>query len=217
MKTKKGLQMSYPKDWDKFIEAIKKKKIKATTILNIPNGNEKELLENTYRFAARYRLAKSFGGVKLHRFDKETENGYSSILKVFFTYAAFEAFLRIINKKEIDLLNESFTLKQLQKFSDSIIALDKGKNILSSITGKLPFKQKDIGHKNKLDNFLSQKNDYYTNLLIVAKLIRHKFAHGLLTVHLNKSELKSTMKICDLITEKVLFKIMDDQFSKLNF
>lgn len=39
----KGLQMYYPKDWEKFTKAIKKKK--AIEILNRKNEDEKELLK----------------------------------------------------------------------------------------------------------------------------------------------------------------------------
>jgi hypothetical protein len=213
--SKQGLQMYYPKDWDKFTKAIKKKK--AIEILNLANEDEKELLAKVNRFAARYRLAKSFDGVILNRYNEETVKAYSSIIKVFLSYTAFEIFLKIIKKNEQTLLQESFSDIQLKKISNSIITLNNDKNILSSIKEKMPFKIKDSGNKTKLEVFLSKKGDYYKNILIVAEIIRHKFAHGILTANLNNSESKSTIKICEIITERILFKVMDDQFTKLKY
>ncbi|MBP6738716.1 MAG: hypothetical protein KA146_01940 [Leptospiraceae bacterium] len=211
----KGLQMYYPKDWEKFTKAIKKKK--AIEILNRKNEDEKELLKKVNRFAARYRLAKSFDGVILNRYNEDTVKTYSSIIKVFLSFTAFEIFLQIIPKNEEILLKESFNDTELKKISNSIIKLNKDKNILSSIKEKLPFKPKDLGNKDKLELFLSKKENYYTKIFVVAEIIRHKFAHGILTANLNNSESKSTIKICEIITERILFKVMDDQFTKLNY
>lgn len=218
------LKMEYPVNSKQISEAIKKGELKA--VLGHPNSmDEKKLQADFNRFSARYRLAKSFNGINLLRYDKLTMDTYSAIMRIFLAYNAFELFLKVMPKKDLDkdnnlylLLNESFKNKdsEIKKIANKIIAFGDENGILSAIEDKL---KEGITPANlkRLQFFLSGKGDYYKHVLISAEIIRHNFAHGHLTANIKNHSRKKTIQLSKLIVDNLLFKIMDTQFSNLKF
>lgn len=50
------------------------------------------------RFAARFRVARSFSGISLDGYSDETVHGYDALFRVFLAWSAFERFLGILGE-----------------------------------------------------------------------------------------------------------------------
>ena len=144
-----------------------------------------------------------FQGIVLQGYQKNTENGYSALCQVMFTWSAFETFV------EIAKLDKSDIGKELEHFGaieilDNIRLIDKDDKFYKFIYERVNNK-----HKNELDNYFNRDS---CNIIYLASAIRHIFAHGWLSPHANQANPKAVNQICHILSQ-FLLDFMDREFS----
>lgn len=132
------------------------------------SANDGDTRKQLYRFAYRYRLAKSFEGMKASNVGK-TLAGYDAILKVFLAYTAYE----VLNKtaKSLNVKITSASAKSDEKLVERLRKNDKLKKyIVESNT--------EYWLKEKIDLTLNGNSN---DIAPICSALRHIFAHGELT------------------------------------
>ena len=156
------------------------------------------------RFAARYRLAKSFKGIKLDGYSAGTEQGYAVLLKVCLTYSAFELFLPAIGT------NQAALGALLAKYdSGAWIATIRAADIDDRFY-RFIYERVNARHQQELDNYFH--NDP-CNVTYLASAIRHIFLHGHLTPNANQASQEAVVGVSKTLYEG-LMKIMDTEFEQ---
>lgn len=158
------------------------------------------------RLSARYRLAKSFEGINLKEYNKTTADGYSSILRVFLTYSAFEQLLACCGIKNNSLL-QSLPNYGSQEIDKKLRSIKNYELFFETIFEHLDREN----HRKQIRAFLNNNSDY--NLLYLPAGIRHIFAHGKLTPNSKNIEPNSAIFISNVLVE-FLFSVMDGEFQK---
>ena len=156
------------------------------------------------RFAARYRLAKSFRGLHLDGYSETTADGYAALARVTFTWSAFERLLELLGlrQKKCGALIQKYDAGALIA---ELRALDIGDKFYRFVREKV-----EPPHRPELDNYLNLDP---CNVTYLASTIRHVFAHGILTPGANKSEAANAAKICNRLSQG-LFRVMDREFEE---
>ena len=121
------------------------------------------------RFAARYRVARSFQGIKLAGYTTDTVVGYDSLFRVFLMWSAFERFLRVVGQTQ-DSIEPQLAPYKPQQCLAAIRAGDIGKTFYEFVAPRV-----NAEHKARISDFA---NNAPTNPTFLASAVRHLFAHG---------------------------------------
>lgn len=183
---------NYPKAWSRF------------TSQNHTSND----IDKYARWAARFRLAKSFKGLDLgdHYTDQDTPQRYSAIARIFLTYSAFEEYCSSIGIKtkesDVRVLEDG----QSQRATIQIIRKLDPKNTFPS------FLEKHLKNENKLmmQRFINGQD---VNVSFLAKCTRHVFAHGVLAAHSTNLSSKRFEEVSQIIAN-FLLDCMDQHFDK---
>lgn len=165
------------------------------------------------RWAARFRLAKSFQGLDLGNEYTSTKTPllYSAIVRIFLVYSAFETYCRAIGlnpSKEIlvkpiqDTLGQSNIILSIRNHDPQNLLF---RFLLQHLTNQ-PLKQ-------MMSNFIEGED---VNVSFLAKCVRHVFAHGVLAANSSGLSAEKFDKI-SMIISTFLLDCMDKDFeSKIN-
>jgi hypothetical protein len=156
------------------------------------------------RFAARYRLAKSFQGIALEGYSSNTSRGYGALLKIVLTYSAFELFREAIGIRQAELSTLLHKYKA-EEWGRKIRAADRDDKFYRFI-----YERVNQPHKVELDNYF---RDDPCNISYLASAIRHIFAHGTLTPNANQAEPAAVLEVCRVLYEAMM-TIMDREFEE---
>ena len=142
---------AYPSQWKDFIAATK--------------GGEFSNAAAASRFAARYRIATGFRSAAFDGIAQNTAEGFSVLLKVMLSANAMEALITLQGLKAHDVQVIDVSLADdFRTHSAALFAL--------LVEGS------DKSHKTRLQSVIERKSD---DLWIIARVVRNKMAHGVLT------------------------------------
>jgi len=164
------------------------------------------------RVNARYRVAKSFKSIELDNFTKETQLGYSALVKTLLTYSALETYIKLFNSASnvsipLESINlEIINIEDANLISNKILNLDKNKKFYNFISY---FSDKD-NIKNNIEKFYNEEEH---NIIFLLAGMRHIFGHGYLSASSNKITPIKVNQIGNLISDFVL-ESMANHFSK---
>jgi len=156
------------------------------------------------RFAARFRVAKSFSGITLAGYSSETISGYNALFRVFLVWSAFERFMAILKEKP-DTIMPRLSPYAPARNLQAIYKHDRsGRFFLFLLQRVNPKLKKELcaiqaGNSN--------------NITSVAAAARHIFAHGHLSAHANDVKPYDVDAICDILF-KFHITVMDQEFNK---
>lgn len=156
------------------------------------------------RFAARYRLAKSFRGLKLQGYSSNTAKGYDALLGVLLAYSAFELFREAIGVRQADLA-ALLHKYDAEAWSRRIRAADLDDRFYRFI-----YERVNQPHRDQLDSYF---RDDPCNISYLASAIRHIFAHGSLTPNANQAEPTAVLEVCRVLYEAMM-TIMNREFEE---
>lgn len=188
--------MTYPSQWQTFC-----KWQRANGIAALPAHFD---LPKLNRFAARYRLAKSFRGLDVEGYaNASTGEAYSSVMLAFLAYSALEQLHEATKDSPRQHLHD--------RWADLAISpsakLRRTKKILLFLQAQM--NSKDLrGH---LQDFIDSKTE---NSLYVASALRHAVAHGFMSVHPKGTSPETASRFCDQISA-MLITIADTEFTAL--
>jgi len=185
----------YPTNWDDYDNVVVHVGAKHFSFSDEGDVN---------RFAARFRAAASFRGIKLEGYSAPTEEGYSALCRVLFAWSAFESFLKITGL-DMRTVGPLFDGYGAAKTITAIRSSDPNDRFYSFIHARV-----NATHQAELDNYL--KNDP-CNIGYLSSAIRHIFAHGWLTPNANQVEPAAVTTVCNVICEFLLM-VMDKEFMK---
>jgi len=156
------------------------------------------------RFAARFRLAKSFSDLTFNHYTAETTAGYEGLVRLFFVWSAFEQFMKITmnNQKNIESILDRYNAKKLIK---RIRRNDKDNRYFSFISSRT-----NNTHKKQLKNYF---NEDECNITYLASAIRHVFVHGPLTPNADQTSPEKVLIICNYLSS-FLISVMDNEFTR---
>jgi len=196
-----GLVVSaYPKNlptnWSRFDRQV-----------NGPPPRAFGFIDNTgevNRFAARYRIAKSFSSVLFDSYSATTASGYEGLLRLFFVWSALEQFMKITQTKQSQFLKvlESYNTRKLL---NAIRRVDIGNRFYKFVRERT-----NQTNKKHLEEYLKGKE---CNVTYLASSLRHVFVHGSLTPSADQTNPGRVKKICDLLS-KFLLNLMDKEFTR---
>lgn len=169
---------------------------------------QKQKISNTpttNRFIARFRLASKFDGVKVRGYTEKTLRGYNSLLSVFFSYTAFEAFIEALAENARRKDNKLSVAFSVNKFTHALdkreLAADIWENekLLQILLDYAEFNiQRDTTQIERLMAFYLEELDG-ERLHAVARQIRHLVAHGHMTAYGSEAvKKKNTQALFDL-------------------
>ena len=156
------------------------------------------------RLSSRYRLAKSFESINLTEYAKDTNDGYSSIFRVFLAYSAFEQLLDCCGIK-MNSLEAALPGYSSNELMSSIRSIEKYDAYFKAIHAHLDHER----HRNQVEAFLEGKA---CNVLYLPAAVRHIFAHGKLTPNSGAVPPLSVVAISTLLVE-FLFVVMNGEFT----
>lgn len=175
--------MSYPQGWKNFCSWRKE-----TSVEFLPNHlNMSEL----NRFAARFRLAKSYEGLIMKDYPDASISAYGSVFGLFLTYSAFEELYKALNSPNKVIVDE-------WAINDEIIAqkLRKSPKIITFIQEKVD----STKLRSRIQQFHDKEHD---NILVIAQAVRHLVAHGIMSIHSGNVKPNTVQNFCDLLTHSV--------------
>lgn len=149
-----------------------------------------------HRFAARYRVAKSFKGEAFEGFSPGVAKGYDSILRMFLAYSAMES---LLNGLKLDNTKVALTIdwaERCQMLRDT----PSSTPYLNFIAGHMTTKTIKAAYVNYLAG-------HTASLVLLAAGARHAFVHGHLTPSSGGLDGENTHAVCDQLASAVLFAI----------
>jgi hypothetical protein len=196
-----GLIVSaYPKniltDWHRFDSQVKGLPTHAFGFLDDPG--------EVNRFAARYRLARSFSSVSFNNYSSTIISGYEGLLRLFFVWSAFEQFLKITKLKQssIEIVTQRYGTTKLLVLLHKADPENRFFLFIHDRTNQL--------HKKHLKSYFTGQE---CNVTYLASAIRHVFAHGSLTPSADQTPPRTVKRICELLSE-FLLRVMDKEFTR---
>lgn len=156
------------------------------------------------RFAARYRLAKSFRGLDVEGYaNASTGEAYSSVMLAFLAYSALEQLHEATKENSKQHLHD--------RWADLAIAPSAKLRQAKKILLFLQTQMNSRSLKDHLQEFIDGKTD---NSLYVASALRHAVAHGFMSVHPKGTSPGTASRFCDRISA-MLITIADAEFTDL--
>lgn len=157
------------------------------------------------RFAARFRVAKSFKGIVLEGYTSETISGYSALFRVFLVWSAFELFMALLGEKHETILPRLRAYAPARNLQ-AIRKHDRSGRLFSFLMQRVnPKLQKELR---------TIQTGRSNNITFVAAAARHIFAHGHLSAHANDVQPKDVDAICNILFTFHI-TVMDHEFSKM--
>lgn len=154
----------------------------------------------------RYRLAKSFKGLKLSGYSDMTIIGYEAFFQVFLSHSALERSLKLLGfDKTSQLANVLSPYKPKQVISE-IINEDLENRLFKFVYDHLDSEKLLIQFKRI---YAGEEH----NIFQISASIRHIFAHGYLTANANKIYPPRIKKICKKLSDFTL-DFIDSEFTK---
>jgi hypothetical protein len=184
----------YPTNWDAYDEVVMH--VGTQHFGFAPNYGD------VNRFAARFRAAASFRGIRLDGYTPATEAGYSALCRVLFTWSAFESFLTITGLDQRTagpLLNGYGATATIE----AVRTADAQNRFYGFIRARV-----NPTHQAELDNYF---NNDPCNVGYLASAIRHLFAHGWLTPNANQVDPTAVETVCAAVCD-FLLNVMDQEF-----
>lgn len=181
--------MNYPLDWHKFCNWQK-------------NNPEENLAPNISlgelnRFAARFRMAKSYQGLMLEGYPEASTAAYSSVLGVFLAYSALEQLYKAVGEPGSRIADEWGI------YEDNISKkLKRSTRILNFLEEKVTSDQL----KKRISKFTQGEDE---NILVIAQAVRHLVAHGMMSVHPKQVKPQTIENFCQKLTEILHLKTED--------
>jgi hypothetical protein len=163
-------------------------------------------IDEVYRFANRFRLAKAFTGIKLDNYNSNTVLGYDALFQVFLAYSAFELFLKIVGQKQSTIMGIIAKYDPLSHIQ-YVVRQDKGRLFYSFVHHHVT----SAALRMHLTNVYNGNSN---NITYLASAVRHIFAYGHLSAHANKCEPIAVKQICDTIFDFHM-TVMDNEFSSV--
>jgi len=154
------------------------------------------------RFAARFRVAKSFKDIALEGYDKTTVSGYKALLRVFLVWSAFERFMALLQEKPETILPRLRAYVPARNIQ-AIRKHDRSQLWLAFLTERVNSKL-----RKQLDAIQSGKSN---NITFLAAAARHIFAHGHLSAHANGVNPMDVEAICNILCTFHM-DVMDREF-----
>lgn len=191
------------------------------------------------KFKSRYEIAEDFKEIQINNsqnMSKQRVSSYSSLIRFFLTYSAYEGFCNLFFKSDTDKDAKTELYKLLNKYSkkevdnlQTILDNDK-KNIISEYlisemeSDEIAFRlmyffdiQDKIIDRISFDEKMKNriKNEYATHkcsddILLIPRAFRHKIAHGHLTASLSIYDAGGNEKTIGYGTMKKLFDAMSN-------
>ena len=163
------------------------------------------------RLSARMGLAKSFQGIQLEGYTKQTVQGYNALFRVFLTHSALECFCEVYG------YGTSWP-KMSQALAPVIACYDPAPvmHIFRERDNQdklYSFLQKHLTNKSLLKDLKDCKECTSENIVAVSAAMRHVFAHGVLTPNANEMNPRAAHAIGTGIAD-FLFSMMDAEFTK---
>jgi hypothetical protein len=196
-----GLIVSaYPKniltDWHRFDSQVKGIPTRAFGFLDDTG--------EVNRFAARYRLAKSFSSVSFNNYSSAIISGYEGLLRLFFVWSAFEQFLKITKRKQssIEIVIKRYGTTKLLLLLHKVDSKNRFLLFIHDRTNQ--------SHKKHLKSYFTGQE---CNVTYLASAIRHVFAHGSLTPSADQTPPGNVKRIYELLSE-FLLRVMDKEFTR---
>lgn len=195
--------ISHPTSWEQFTSEYRSEESLSQTGFS---GSFASLS----RWCARYRLAKSFKALDLGDEYKsaETCDLYSAIVRVFLTYSAFESYIKAIGlNPSRESVVKDLQDKQGQKIHISAIRkIDPEYDLFIFLAAHLDSK--------KLRDMLTDFTEgAQANVSLIARCIRHVFAHGILSANsagLSAEKFNELARVvCDFLLD-----VMDRDFTE---
>jgi hypothetical protein len=160
------------------------------------------------RWAARFRLAKSFQGLDLGNAytHPDTPQLYSAIVRIFLVYSAFETYCRIVG---LNPSNET-QVKPLQdaQSQSEIISIIRTHDPQNSLFNFLHQHLTGSHLKQMMSNFILGEE---ANVSFLGRCVRHVFAHGVLTANSSGLSVENFDAISKIISN-FLLDCMDKDF-----
>jgi hypothetical protein len=156
------------------------------------------------RFAARFRLARSFRGISLDGYAPATSAAYAALFRLLLAWSAFELYLSLIN-----LTQRTFQSAAFQELSTRVL------NTLRTIDSQYAVFRRVLSdlssgiHQTEVGAFVAGDA---CNTIYLVSAIRHVFAHGPLPAvptGLSPGLLRAT---CDALAEYLL-EVIDSDFT----
>lgn len=187
--------MAYPSKWQSFCRWHR-----ANGVENLPQHVDFAELN---RFAARYRLAKSFRGVAVEGYADATAEAYGAVMQAFLAHSTLEQLHKAIKDESEQHLNSRWASMATEPSAQ----LRRAKSILLFLQENMdkPFL------RNRLQDFIEGKTD---NSLYVASALRNAVAHGFMSVHPKGTSPRTAVLFCERISE-MLMQIADEEFTTL--
>lgn len=157
------------------------------------------------RFAARYRVARSFQGITLAGFSPNTVLGYNSLFRVFLMWSAFERFLQVMGHSQ-NSIEPNLAAYKPQVCLAAISADEIGKTFYEFVAPRV-----DSKHQIRLQQFADHT---LTNPTYLASAVRHLFAHGHLTAHAGGSSPERVDQVCTILFDFHM-AVMDGEFTRV--
>lgn len=160
-------------------------------------------LADVNRFAARYRVARSFRGINFEDMVATTSKCYGDFTRMLLTYSAFEVFLHITGKSQ-STIGPKLERAGSPQLMSHLREIDRDSSFYAFLHERV-----NANHQAQLEYFMAHDP---CNVAYLASSIRHIFAHGWLTPHAGGGDPELAGKICSAISE-FLLKFMDQLFS----
>jgi len=212
-----------------------------------PKLTETQIVKMLSKFKSRYEIAFYMTDININNIEKtpfaknnrERLKSYSSMIKFFLTYSAFEAFGELFNIGDnTDKVRDFYKLLNESDFKGFIKSMGNGLNLISdylikSVDDKKLSKRikifqgieeddKDIRKiKNNLFQiFPKQKSLKNKDILCLPKAMRHQIAHGKFVATYTSQKDKTHLSATDMISiyntfNKLLLKLVDKKLNKI--
>jgi hypothetical protein len=154
-----------------------------------------------YRINARYRLARSFSGVELQNYGRETAHGYSGLFRLFLAWSAFEPYYKALGLTA--KTRDAWFSKYAPSEADvRIRALDPKNCFFHLILNKV---RGDVE-----ENLAAYVKNQPYGLTYLPAAVRHVFAHGILTPNANKAQPLDVAQLTAYMADMLLNAVAAD-------
>lgn len=165
---------------------------------------------------SRMRVARSFRGINLDGFSTDTKLGYDAFLQVFLTHAALERYMcciGVVNKQKKPIVYGDRVIELMkphhpERVIEEFIKTDSGDRFFSFVHARLDSPLQVV--------FEKCKDGTCYDVGAVSAAIRHIFAHGHLTAHANRLNVKRVHRICMTVSDFVLDFVDADFTRRIN-
>jgi len=155
----------------------------------------------------RYRLARSFEGLKLTGYREETIAGYEALTQVFLSHSALEMLIGVLDCESMKDLEPLLIPYNPESIIVEFVKADYKKRLFEFLIKRM-----------ENESISKQLTRVYegesSNVFQISRSIRNIFAHGHLTAHANSVNPKKMQKMCKKLSDFTL-DFIDSEFTNL--